>query len=104
MRGSGIAVSFVKDGKRCLTTSDLVLSLQAVKVLHGQRHQIEEFIKICAVSCGGTISGTPSSAHLHSCLMVNHALETKRPAGKTTIYKLWHGLIRRGGVGAIAAT
>jgi hypothetical protein len=41
----GNAISFAKDGKRCLTTGDLILSLQAVKASHGQHHQIEEFIK-----------------------------------------------------------
>jgi hypothetical protein len=88
----GVKVLIVKDGKRYLATSDLALSLQQVKVIYGERQQIEEFFRVLRDQlrwgkCPARRQRAPI-AHLHMSLMAYCILAAEAVGQRTTIYKL----------------
>jgi len=95
----GLRVLIVKDGKRYLATSDLSLSLQEVKVIYGERQQIEEFFRVLRDQlrwgkCPAR-SRRAQTAHLHLCLMAYCVLETEAVGQQMSIYKLRRRLFRQ---------
>lgn len=94
----GLEVLIVKDGKRYLATSDVSLSVVQVKVLYGQRQQIEEFFRLLRgqlrwQQCPAR-SEAAQTAHLHLCLMAYCVLEAEAVRQQTTIYQLRRRLSR----------
>lgn len=94
----GLEVLIVTDGKRYLATSALSLSIAQVKVLYGQRQQIEEFFKLLRGQlrwgqCPAR-SEAAQTAHLHLCLMAYCVLEAEAVRQQTTIYQIRRRLSR----------